>query len=988
MAESNMRWGFPRLRRAATSFPGNLHLVLVLRPTSLLSSTPSPSSSTDLGFRFSQDDFLLKMPVVMLRSVGDLLRYIDENHLASDFTAKVEYCQSDWVLLRSSIETFAVTVKEIAQLLQGFGSELSETELPDEANAIEFLLHSHSHRYRQMKDDIRGVLKEGRLLLSNLETVKAAKREAEEEREIQADMETVQRLLAQLRDMEEAFDGFFEKHHLKLQQYLQLLHYESSFQQMDDVLERISAQEKEIACVGTTVVQTEQLLKDLDSLDKRAQEEMNRAQVVILHGHQLAANHHYALALIVQRCNELRHHCDVISTAIRTKRASLTRTRDLLRRLEEALRWCDEGAYLLASQMVDKFQTKEGAQEALQYLSSHQERAPSVVKNTQDTLSLEFEAVLTPQLQSQITMVKEKLSSVQCMIRNREQCLKKLADVQVRPIQLVAPRPEPDQTVLRCKSPLFSPKHGVDFNVLNSKFSFDLLPGKRVSRRNNSPRKIEVMHDYQGNRSCLYGPNPETDSEAEDNPEQVTRHIMKELIATERIYVDELLSVLLGYRAEMEDPSMSYLLPSALRCQKDVLFGNMPEIYQFHSRVFLHDLQACLETPERVGACFLQRKDKFQVYERYCQNKPCSELLWRQCSDSPFFQECQKKLDHKLGLDSYLLKPIQRLTKYQLLLKELWKHCVEERYRCELQEALDSMLELLKSVNDSMHQIAITGYPGDISQLGRIILQGSFSVWISHKRAAVRMKELARFKPMQRHLFLYDHALLFCKRRDEDSHDSFYSFKSCLRMSAVAITETVKGDVKKFEICYSGREVVYLVQAPTVEVKVTWLNEIQKILANPQKIQQDEDSSLALPDNLLSDSSSASSHAHKYRGEESTHSSPAHSDPVVHSPRRSWPAPAHSVAICEGLEDWGATDLSALSDSDEEDQPSPLVAGRYRVMVESSMASSDDIIFNCGDVIQLLYEDSSGVWMVKNISRGEEGRVQPEDLHRILGESC
>jgi len=64
---------------------------------------------------------------------------------------------------------------------------------------------------------------------------------------------------------------------------------------------------------------------------------MARAQVVILHGHQLAANHHYALALIVQRCNELRHHCDVITTAIRTKRASLTRTRDLLLRLEEVL---------------------------------------------------------------------------------------------------------------------------------------------------------------------------------------------------------------------------------------------------------------------------------------------------------------------------------------------------------------------------------------------------------------------------------------------------------------------------------------------------------------------------------------------------------------------------------------------------------------------------------------------------------------------------
>ncbi|KAI3373222.1 hypothetical protein L3Q82_006532 [Scortum barcoo] len=878
MAESNPLRGFPRLRRAATSFPGNLHLVLVLRPTGLLSTTPSPSSSTDLGFRFSQDDFLLKMPVVMLRSVGDLLRYIDENHLTSDFTAKVEYCQSDWIVLRTAIETFAVTVKEIAQLLQGFGSELSETELPDEAGPIEFLLHSHTHRYRQMKDNIRNVLKEGRLLLSNLETVKASKRDVEEERDIRADMDTVQRLLAQLRDMEEAFDGFFEKHHLKLQQYLQLLHYEISFQQMDEVLERIVDQEKDIAFVGTTVVQTEQLLKELETLDMHAQDEMARAQVVILHGHQLAANHHYALALIVQRCNELRHHCcDVITTAIRTKKASLTRAkRDLLLRLEGALRWCDEGAYLLASQMVDKFQTREGAQEALQYLSSHQERAPSALKNNQDTLSLEFEAILTPQLQSQIFMVTEKLNSMQSMIRNREQCLKRLADIQVRPIQLVAPRPEPDQTSQRCKSPLFSPKHGVDFNVLNSKFSFDLLPGKRAARRNNSQRKTEI----------------------------------------------------------------------------------------FQHLIFLQDLQGCLETPERVGTCFLRRKEKFQVYERYCQNKPRSELLWRQCSDSPFFQE-------------------------------LLKHSTEERYRCELQDALDSMLELLKSVNDSMHQIAITGYQGDLSQLGRVVMQGGFSVWISHKRAAVRMKEMARFKPMQRHLFLYEHALLFCKRRDEDTHDRtpFYSFKSCLRMSAVGITENVKGDVKKFEIWYSGREVVYIVQAPTVEVKVAWLTEIRKILTSQQKLRQDEAPSLPLSDNGISDSvqsSSATSHSHRHRGEESIHTSPAHSDPVVHSPRRTaWPVPAHSVAICEGLEDWGtATDLSNLSDSDEEDQPTPLVAGRYRVMVESSMASTDDIIFNCGDVIQLLHEDMSGMWMVKNISRGEEGRVLPEDLHRILGETC
>lgn len=32
------------------------------------------------------------------------------------------------------------------------------------------------------------------------------------------------------------------------------------------------------------------------------------------------------------------------------------------------------------------------------------------------------------------------------------------------------------------------------------------------------------------------------------------------------------------------------------------------------------------------------QKEELQVYEKYCQNKPRSEVLWRQCGDSLFFQ--------------------------------------------------------------------------------------------------------------------------------------------------------------------------------------------------------------------------------------------------------------------------------------------------------------------------------------------------------------
>ncbi|XP_064814212.1 guanine nucleotide exchange factor DBS-like, partial [Oncorhynchus masou masou] len=201
---------------------------------------------------------------------------------------------------------------------------------------------------------------------------------------------------------------------------------------------------------------------------------------------------------------------------------------------------------------------------------------------------------------------------------------------------------------------------------------------------------------------------------------------------------------------------------------------------------------------------------------------------------TPPLRNVQKKLEHKLGLDSYLLKPVQRITKYQLLLKELLKYSKGCDGSEALQEALTSILGILKAVNDSMHLIAITGYDGHLGDLGRLLMQGSFSVWTEHKKGHAKVKDMARFKPMQRHLFLHEKALLFCKRREENGEGyekaPSYSFKQSLSMSAVGITENAKGDNKKFEVWCNSREEVYIVQAPTTEVKTTWVNEIRKVL--------------------------------------------------------------------------------------------------------------------------------------------------------------
>lgn len=44
-----------------------------------------------------------------------------------------------------------MTVKDIAQMLQSFGTQLAETELPDEGKATESLLECHTEKYRKLK---------------------------------------------------------------------------------------------------------------------------------------------------------------------------------------------------------------------------------------------------------------------------------------------------------------------------------------------------------------------------------------------------------------------------------------------------------------------------------------------------------------------------------------------------------------------------------------------------------------------------------------------------------------------------------------------------------------------------------------------------------------------------------------------------------------------------------------------------------------------
>ncbi|XP_067300015.1 guanine nucleotide exchange factor DBS isoform X2 [Pseudorasbora parva] len=816
------------LLRISGWFPANLRLVLVLRPSAILQRTLS-----DVFFKLHRDDF--KVPVIMLSSAADLYSYIERSQLTQELGGSQHYCHKTWISHRTDLESFAALVKRIAQRLQVFGRELAETELPNNHLTASNLLSTHTSRKDSLKEEMAGALSQGRKLLENIREPVRRDPDSSLNPDQLENLATVHRLLSQLNESSTAFDEFWIQHQNKLELCLKLCQFEHSFQQLQIELEKATEMLNTFSDIGISPAQTEHLFQELTNHEKKVCEVLDRVRALVAEGQGLIDSSQNVDDSVAVKCSELQKARDNLIQELKDKRNMLTQAMELHKRLDTVCKWCDDGIYMLASQPLDKCQSQEGAESALSELEFYLETANEKQQWEISTVWLEYESILNNELREQVKRAFEKKDSLQEMFERRRVSLKKLAAKQTRPVQPVAPRPES----------LSSPAHRDHEIICLSEDSDSRVSCKEVSfdQIDRSSRNASV-------------------SEEEETLAVLRRHVMNELLETERAYVEELMCVLQGYAADMDNPSMAPLIPAALQNKKDVLFGNMQEIYNFHKRIFLKELETYTDCPELVGRCFLDWMRELQIYEKYCHNKPRSESLWRQCSDCAFFQECQKKLEHKLGLDSYLLKPVQRITKYQLLLKEMIKYSKGCEGSVELQAALSSILGILKAVNDSMHLIAITGYEGNLGDLGRLLMQGSFSVWAEHKRGHVKVIDLARFKPMQRHLFLHEKAVLFCKRREESGEGyekaPSYSFKQELSMAAIGITEHAKGDSKKFEIWSSSRDEVYTVQAVSEEVKTIWVTEIRKLLTGQLEACK-EASQQRAPEQFTSDGSSTSS---------------------------------------------------------------------------------------------------------------------------------
>uniref|UniRef100_A0A8C9XG71 non-specific serine/threonine protein kinase n=1 Tax=Sander lucioperca TaxID=283035 RepID=A0A8C9XG71_SANLU len=330
-----------------------------------------------------------------------------------------------------------------------------------------------------------------------------------------------------------------------------------------------------------------------------------------------------------------------------------------------------------------------------------------------------------------------------------------------------------------------------DFSLRMGKYQESLERSLGVSSEDNKDLELDIIPASLTDdpEVKLREPNHEVNEEKRKSARK-KEFIMAELLQTEKTYVRDLHECLETYLWEMTSGVEE--VPPGIANKEHIVFGNMQDIWDFHNNIFLKELVNYEQLPEDVGHCFVTWADKFHIYVDYCKNKPDSSQLILEHAGT-FFDDIQQRRGLANSISSYLIKPVQRITKYQLLLKELLSCC--EEGKGEIKDGLEVMLSVPKRANDAMHLAMLEGFEENLEVQGELILQDSFQVW--DPRSLIR-------KGRDRHLFLFEFSLVFSKEIKDSAGRTKYQYKNKLLTSELGVTEHIEGDPCKFAL-WAGR---------------------------------------------------------------------------------------------------------------------------------------------------------------------------------------
>jgi len=197
----------------------------------------------------------------------------------------------------------------------------------------------------------------------------------------------------------------------------------------------------------------------------------------------------------------------------------------------------------------------------------------------------------------------------------------------------------------------------------------DFLVGdKSVLKSSKPPQEARVSETLKDSLKSQKGQGPEN-----------------ELVLSEKRYVKKLKTLHDDFLAPLFHKK---IFPNT----KQKLFSNLTVIYNFHVN-FLKDLKSSKDIP----GVFIAQADFFKIYVQYVENYNLILDFLAELREKPRFVAFTEEMKQKnLHFESLLIEPIQRIPRYELLLKEMIRSSNE----------IDPKHEKLIKALDKVHGVA------------------------------------------------------------------------------------------------------------------------------------------------------------------------------------------------------------------------------------------------------------------------------------------
>ncbi|KAK7980831.1 succinate dehydrogenase iron-sulfur subunit- mitochondrial [Apiospora arundinis] len=211
-------------------------------------------------------------------------------------------------------------------------------------------------------------------------------------------------------------------------------------------------------------------------------------------------------------------------------------------------------------------------------------------------------------------------------------------------------------------------------------------------------------------------------------------HIIKEMVDTERKYVQDLEN-LYGLKKALEQRGV---IPGDT---VHSIFLNINAILDFQRRFLIRveTANSMSQEAQQWGAPFVTYEEGFSIYQPFIANQRKAAQVASQVFDKIQLVQNPVAIDFNT-LDGFLLKPMQRLVKYPLLLKDLLKKSEDPETKKDLTLGIAAAERVLSKANEAVDRDLLDEALEDlivrvddwknhrVDSFGRLLLHGMYSV--------------------------------------------------------------------------------------------------------------------------------------------------------------------------------------------------------------------------------------------------------------------